>query len=108
MSEIQPYTPTAGDISRPQRQILRAVSRIRSAAIVRAVATDSATDIAMAKIENQTMATNSAMQAVIRVAKVQRELEQQAPEVSGRLALLADDHALACVENLGRLRREMR
>lgn len=108
MSDIQPYAPGLGDISRPVRQAARAVGRIRGTAVVRIEAADASTEVVIAKVENQTMATAAAMQAVTRTARTQRELEQQAPEVSARLALLADDHALACAEILGQLHREMR
>lgn len=52
----------------------------------------------MGKVENLTMATGSAMQSVARVAAAQRQLEQIAPEASGRQAFLADDHLLGCAE----------
>jgi len=54
------------------------------------------------------MATGAAMQAVVRVAQAQKHLEQLAPEASGRLAFLADDHMLAMAEVLADLRRELR
>jgi len=97
-----------GAISRESRQASRAISRGRARTQVRVAATDDATDVTLAKVENLTMATGSAMQQVVRVAKAQRELEQLAPEAAARINYLVDDHMLGCAELLGDLRRELR
>jgi DNA transposition AAA+ family ATPase len=106
MSDLIQYT--GGAVSRDARRASRQISRGRLGTQVRMAAVDDATDFAVAKVENLTMATGSAMQSVARVAAAQRQLEQIAPEASGRLAYLADDHVLGCAEVLGDLRRDMR
>lgn len=106
MSELTRYT--AGAVSRDARRAGRQVSRGRLDTQVRLAAADDATDLAMGKVEDLTMATGSAMQSVARVASAQRQLEQLVPEASARLAFLADDHVLGCAELLGDLRRDLR
>lgn len=108
MSNIQPYNPNAGALDRPARRAARQISRQQMGALVRSAAVDAATDVSIAKVDNLTMATGNAMQAVVRVAQAQRHLEQLAPEAAGRLAFLADDHMLGCGELLADLRRELR
>ena len=107
MSDLMPYGG-GGAIGRDARRASRAISRDRLGAQVRTSAVDSATDVALAKVDNLTMATGSAMQSVTRVAQAQRQLEQLAPEAAGRLAFLADDHMLGCAELLSDLRRDLR
>jgi uncharacterized protein (DUF2384 family) len=106
MSDLAPYT--GGVVSRDARRAGREISRGRLGTQVRLAAVDDVTDLALGKVESLTMATGSAMQSVARVAMAQRQLEQMAPEASGRLAFLADDHLLGCAELLGDLRRDMR
>jgi hypothetical protein len=105
--DITPFSG-GGAISREARHASRAVSRGRARTQVRLAAVDDTTDVAMAKVENLTMATGSAMQQVVRVAKAQRELEQLAPEAAARLNYLVDDHMLGCSELLADLRRDLR
>jgi hypothetical protein len=107
MSDLAPYTG-GSLVSRDARRAGREISRGRLGTQVRLAAVDDATDLALGKVENLTMATGSAMQSVARVASAQRQLEQMVPEASGRLAFLADDHLLGCAELLGDLRRDMR
>jgi hypothetical protein len=107
MSEITSYTGD-GALGRDARRASRAVSRGRLGTQIRTSAVDNTTDVVLAKVENLTMATGSAMQQVTRVAQAQRQLEQLAPEAAGRLAFLADDHMLGCAELLSDLRRDLR
>ena len=107
MGELSPIV-TGGIVLRESRHVLRAISRSRAVAEVRIAEVDASTDVTLAKIDNLTMANGAAMQQVVRVARVQRELEQLAPEASGRLNFLADDHLLGCAELLSDLRRELR
>jgi hypothetical protein len=107
MSDMMPFSSN-GLISREARLASRAISRNRARAQVRIAEADNSTDVTMAKIEDLTMATGSAMQQVVRVAKAQRELEQLAPEASVRINYLVDDHMLGCAELLSDLRRELR
>lgn len=106
MSALEPYVN--GGLARESRRTSREISRGRLGTQIRIAAADNSTDVAVAKIEDLTMATGNAMQQVTRVAQAQRQLEQIAPEASGRLAFLADDHMLGCSELLGDLRRELR
>lgn len=106
MSDMQLFRPRP--LSRDMREAGQLVSRAQVNAMVRTASADLSTDVAMAKIENLTMATGAASAAVVRVAQAQRQLEQMAPEASGRLAYLADDHALGCAEILADLRRQLR
>jgi len=107
MNELAPYA--GGVVSRDARRAGREISRGRLGTQVRLAAVDDVTDLALGKVESlTTMATGSAMQSVARVAMAQRQLEQMAPETSGRLAFLADDHLLGCAELLGDLRRDLR
>jgi hypothetical protein len=108
VSNIERYLPVSGGLDRPARQASRAISRHQLSAQVRSAAVDADTDVTLAKVDNLTMATGSAMQSVVRVAQAQRQLEQLAPEAAGRLAFLADDHMLGCAEILADLRRDLR
>ena len=107
MGELSPFV-SSGIAMRESRHALRAIGRTRAVADVRIAEVDASTDVTLAKVDNLTMATGTAMQQVVRVARVQRELEQLAPEASGRLNFLADDHLLGCVELMADLRRELR
>ena len=106
-TEIMPFG-ASGLASREARQASKAIVRSRARAELRVAEADHSTDVVLAKVDNITMATGSAMQAVVKVARAQRELEQLAPEASHRLAYLADTHLLGCSELLDDLRREMR
>lgn len=106
MTELVPYNGSA--LTRDARRALRHISRGRLAAQMRTGEVDLTTDVAIAKLENVTMAVGTAMQQVGRVAQVQRQLEQLTPEATGRLAFLAEDHVLGCSELLADLRRELR
>src|SRR4051794_36899361 len=90
------------------RRAGRAISRQQAQGQVRIAQADVDTDVAIAKGDSYTAATGSAMGNVIRVAQAQRQLEQLAPEASGRLAMLADEHALTMADNLAELRRNLR
>lgn len=108
MSDLTPYGFGSNALSRDARRASQMISRGRLGTQVTTSQVDNATDIALAKVENLTMATGSAMQQVTRVAQAQRQLEQMTPEAAGRLAFLADDHMLGCAELLADLRRDLR
>ena len=107
MSELAPYT-NGSALSRDGRRYGREISRGRLSTLIRTNQVDNVTDVALAKVDNLTMATANAMQQVSRVTQAQRHLEQLTPEAAGRLAFLAEDHVLGCAELLADLRREMR
>lgn len=107
MSQIEPYIPQGG-LARDARRTARTVSRYQGQGQTAVAALDVATDTALAKVDNATAATGHAMGAVVRVAQAQKQLELMAPEASGRLNLIADDHAMSVVEILADHRRAMR
>ncbi len=107
MSDLIPFTSNT-DLSRPARRASRAISRHTMTAQVRVASVDAETDVTIAKVENYTLAASTGMTAVARVAKGQSHLEQTVPEVSGRLAYLADSHLLGVGELLDDLRRDLR
>ena len=106
-SEIVPIGG-GGLMRREARSTLRAVGQSKSFTQVRVARADDSTDLAVAKLENLSLATGSAMHQVARVARIQREMEQLAPEVSMRLNFLVEDHLLGCSELLADFRRELR
>jgi len=106
-SDLTPYA-TGVLLPADARRAGRAVSRHQSVSHVRVAAADADADAAMGKAAALTSAVGSAMGDVVRVAQAQRTLEQLAPEASGRLAMLADDHALAMTDILAELRRDLR
>jgi len=106
MSDLIPYTEHG--VSRDVRRASRAISRYQSGGQVRLATVDTETDVAMAKVDALTSATGSAMGSVVRVAQAQRHLEQLAPEASGRLAFLADDHMIGMGDVMSDLRRNLR
>ncbi|WP_027861740.1 hypothetical protein [Marmoricola sp. URHB0036] len=106
MSELIPYSERG--LSRDSRRAGRAITRSRSVTQMRMAHVDDETDVTMQKVEALTSATGLAMSAVTRVAQAQKHLELQTPEVSGRLAFLADAHLLAMGDTLQDLRRQLR
>lgn len=108
MSDLIPYSPGGDLLGTDVRRAARAVSRYQACGQVRVAKVDTDTDVAIAKGHAYTQATGNAASNVIRVAQAVKTLEQLAPEASGRLAMLADDHALAMAEILADLRRDLR
>jgi hypothetical protein len=90
------------------RRAGRAVSRYQTGGQVRLARVDSETDVAIGKEEALTTVTGSAMGCVVRVAKLQQQLEALAPDASGRLAFLADDHLLGMADVIAGHRYELR
>lgn len=99
---------TRGALGRDSRHASREISRGRLGMQIRTSQVDNVTDVALAKVENLTMATGNAMQHVTRIAQAQQQLEQMTPAASGRLEYLAQDHMFGCAELLADLRRDMR
>lgn len=97
-----------GGLLRDARRAGRAISRYQTGGQIRVAQVDTETDVSLAKADALTHTTAQAMGAVVRVAQAQRHLEQLAPEVSGRLNLLADGHMLAMSDLLADLGRELR
>ena len=93
---------------RDSRRAGRAISRSQASGAVREAHIDVETDVALSKVDSLTTVTGRAMGAVVRVAQAQKHLEQLAPEASGRLAMLADDHVLGLAEISADHRRTLR
>ena len=98
MSQIQPFA--GGRLLSPGdgRRVARAVSRSYAMSAVRSTDIQDETDVMLDKVDATTTLTGHAMGAVVRVAQAQQHLEVLAPGASGRLALLADNHALIVAE----------
>lgn len=90
------------------RRAGRAISRYQTGGQVRLARVDTETDVAIGKEEALTAATGTAMANVVRVAKLQQELETLAPAAASRLAFLADDHMLGMADIVADLRHELR
>lgn len=90
------------------RRASRAISRYQTCGQVRLARVDTDTDVALGKEEAQTTVIGNAMACVVRVAKLQQQLEALAPEASGRLNYLAEDHMVGMAEVTADHRREQR
>lgn len=108
MSNLQPYNALQQPLVSDARRAGRAVSRYQAQGQVSLAVYDVLTDTALAKSDSVTAVTGHAMADVVRVAQAQQHLELLAPAASGRLAMLADDHALAMVELTADHRRNIR
>lgn len=109
MSDLQLwYQGGNAPLLRDSRRAARHISRADAATQVRLACTDNETDVSSAKVESVTAVTGQAMTAVARVAQAQKHLETMAPEVSGRLSMLADNHAISMVELMADHRRALR
>jgi len=93
---------------RDARRASRSISRYQAGGHIRVATTDVETDVTIAKIDSGTAVIGHGMGAIVRVAQAQKHLELLAPEASGRLAMLADDHALGVMETAADHRRTLR
>lgn len=107
MSEVMRYQ-SGGLLPSDARRSGRAISRMQAGSSVRLSRVDVEVEETIAKEDGYTDAAGSASADVIRLAQLHKQLELTAPEASGRLALIADVHALTMVDLLGDLRRNMR
>lgn len=108
MNDIQQYPGGHPLLPSDGRRAARAISRYGAQSRVRVAGTDYETDVALSKVDGLTAVTGHAMGGVVRVAQGQKHLELLAPEASGRLAMLADDHALGCMDITSDHRRALR
>lgn len=108
MSNVQPYNPLQQPLMGDARRAGRTISRYQAQGQTSVALTDVLTDAAIAKSDSLTAVTGQAMANVVRVAQAQQSLELMAPAVSGRLAMLADDHALGMLEVAAHHRRNVR
>lgn len=107
-TDIQSYQGSQALLPSDGRRAGRAISRYEAQGRVRVAGMDVETDVSLAKVDSLTAVTGQAMGAVVRVAQGQKHLEQLAPESSGRLAMLADDHALGLMDVTSDHRRALR
>lgn len=108
MSDVQPYNALQQPLMSDSRRAGRLVSRYQAQGQTSVALTDVLTDTAIAKSDSVTAVTGQAMSNVVRVAQAQQNFELLVPAASGRLAMLADDHALAMVELTADHRRQIR
>lgn len=108
MPGMELYGRGGGLSTRDARLLARTTSRSNLETQRREIAIDAEADVTAAKIEAATYTTGVGMNAVVRVAKALETLEQMAPTATGRLNLLADDHALGVAETLQQLRYRLR
>ena len=94
MSNIQHYIGGQSLSPRDARRLDRTLTGHQVSREVRQSKTDIEVDVAINKLQGVTMATAAGMQAIVQVANVQQACEQLAPGAAGRLALLADMHAI--------------
>lgn len=107
MAGIEPWSGPGG-LDREARRTARTVARSGRSSQVRMARIADDADVASEKVEHLTFLTGNAMMAVARVNGVQKQLEQQAPELAGRLSLLAENHVLMAVEVIEDARRDLR
>jgi hypothetical protein len=99
---------TSGALARDAQRTSRVLSRIEADGLLRQSAVDVETDVTIAKMDGETLATGTGLGEIGRVAQIQMALEQLTPQASGRLNPLAEDHALAMRDEFHQLRRRLR
>jgi hypothetical protein len=97
-----------GEPTRESRRTARAITRSQSIKQVRQARVADEADVAMEKVEQVSVTTVTAMFAVARVNGVLKQLEEQSPELSGRLTRLADYQELAVAQTIEDLRLDLR
>jgi hypothetical protein len=107
-AEMAPFLGGSAPLLRDSRRAARQISRYQAQAQIRIAGTDTETDVSIAKVDSTTAVAGSAMTSVTRVAVAVKHLELQAPEASGRLAMLADMHALNVAEVMADHQRILR
>jgi hypothetical protein len=106
--ELIPFIGGSSPLLRDSRRAARQISRYEAQSQMRIASTDTETDVSIAKVDSATAVTGSAMMSVTRVEVAIKSLETQAPGVSGRLAMLADMHALNVAEVMADHQRILR
>ncbi|MBV9869679.1 MAG: hypothetical protein JO214_03560 [Frankiaceae bacterium] len=106
--DLSPYIGGSAPLLRDSRRAARQISRYQANSQMRIASTDTETDVSIAKVESATAVTGSAMMSVTRVEVAIKSLEMQAPGVSGRLAMLADMHALNVADFMADHQRKLR
>lgn len=105
MSDPIPYR---GGLSRLSQRAVRTIDVDLSAAQVRRSRIANTADSAAEKIDQLTYVTGVGLTSIGKIGAVVSQIEQQHPELSGRLTQFADLHANITAEILEDARREMR
>ncbi len=108
MSNHEIYRGSNLVLGRDSSRAGRAISRRTAINQVRLHEVQAEADVITEKVAVVTDMTGQAMGAVVRVAQGQKQLELLAPEASGRLSMLADDHAMTLTDLMSELRRGLR
>ena len=104
-NDVMPLT--GGYPARDARRAAKQISSYQAATQVRIAHRDADTHAALAAMENLTIATGWGMGTVVRVARLQEQLEALAPAASGKLAYLADVHGFGIADVVDGLRRDV-
>lgn len=107
MSDLQPFRDNFL-LPRDARSTTRTNSRTHAGALARMSKVDADADLARAKLGAYTDTVGEGMAEVTRISRLQEHLEQLSPAASGRLAFLADEHAVGVANTLNDLRRDLR
>lgn len=108
MSNIQPYTPSAGSGSSPLSPWSshgRALSRIVSRAELQVASLAAEAHVESAKLDAIDQVTQRALQGTALVAQLESQLAEAVPSAAFRLAQIGQAHTLAMVgevHNFGR------
>jgi hypothetical protein len=105
-TELTPFNfaPLDRNVKRASREI----SRTNAVGQVRMNSVDSEAEVAGAKVDAYSMTTGQALVSVAKVAQTEQALVTQVPLASGRLAFIAERHALAVGEILDHLQSRLR
>jgi len=93
---------------RDSKRAARVISYGTSETHMRLAGIDNETDVTVGKEDSQTAVTAQGMQDITGIAQLQKHLETMEPSVSGRLAILADFHAMSMVEIVSDHQRALR
>lgn len=96
MSSIEHYSSAAGMLpTRAERSLARSLASVRGTTTVQIARIDAAAQRHEAVVDGLTSVTARALQHAALVSQAEQSLAQSVPHASGRLAAIADVHALA-------------
>lgn len=105
-TELTPFT--YGALDRNVKRASREIARTNALGQIRMNSVDSEADVASAKVDAYSAATGQTLVSVAKVAQAEQALVAQVPLASGRLAFIAERHALAVGEILDHLQSRLR
>lgn len=108
MGELEQFQQVMNLLPGDARRSSRAISRTSSAGIVRRTGVDVETDVTLAKTDSMTAIAGTMLHDIARVAQAQAQYELLVPQVSARLNMVADSHALDLMEQAAEHRRALR